>query len=78
MFYIAKVAAVSVGLNLALPMILNPVATEKERTACINDTDLNIKEKFMVMILHHKMMPVMSSLIVALVLALSIMIAVKI
>ena len=78
MNYIVKAAFVSVILNLVLPLILYPFATEREQNACIKDVDLNIKERFMVMLLHHKHMPVMSSIIIALVISISILIGERI
>tara|TARA_B100000575_G_scaffold277357_1_gene263607 strand:+ start:1844 stop:2080 length:237 start_codon:yes stop_codon:yes gene_type:complete len=78
MNYIVKAAFVSVVLNLVLPLILYPFATEREQNACIKDVDLNIKERFMVMLLHHKHMPVMSSIIIALVITISILIGERI
>ena len=78
MNYIVKAAFVSVVLNLVLPLILYPFATEREQNACIKDVDLNIKERFMVMLLHHKHMPIMSSIIIALVITISILIGERI
>jgi hypothetical protein len=48
-------------LNVILPLLLAPFATDTEKNACIKDENLTLKEKFMVMLLHHKHMPVMSS-----------------
>ena len=78
MNYIIKSAFVAVVLNLLLPFILYPFATEKEKNACIKDEDLNIKERFMVMLLHHKNMPIMSSIIIALVITVSVLIGERI
>tara|TARA_Y100001936_G_C15742642_1_gene491781 strand:- start:304 stop:540 length:237 start_codon:yes stop_codon:yes gene_type:complete len=75
---LVKAALVAVILNVALPFVIAPFATEKEKNACIKDMELNLKEKFMVMLLHHKHMPIMSSAIVALVVVLSSIIAQKI
>lgn len=75
---LVKAALVAVILNIALPFIVAPFASETEKNACIKDNDLNLKEKFMVMLLHHKHMPVMSSAIVALVVVLSVLIGEKI
>lgn len=74
---LVKAAFVAVILNVALPFVIAPFASEKEKNACIKDTQLNLKEKFMVMLLHHKEMPVMSSAIVALVVVLSVVIGEK-
>ena len=78
MNFLTKAALVAVILNIVLPFVIAPFASEKEMNACIKDNNLNIKEKFMVMLLHHKEMPIMSSAIVALVVVLSIVIGKKI
>ena len=75
---IVKAALVSVILNIVLPFVLYPFATEREKNACIKDDDLNLKEKFMVMLIHHKHMPIMSSVIIALVISISVLVAKKI
>ena len=72
-----KAPLVAVILNVVLPFVIAPFASEKEKNACIKDGGLNPKEKFMVMLLHHKEMPVMSSAIVALVVVLSVVIGEK-
>ncbi len=69
---VVRASIIAVVLNLVLPVLVSPMATEKEKNACIKDSNLTIKEKFMIMLLHHKHMPIMSSIIVALVVALSI------
>tara|TARA_B100001769_G_C22070859_1_gene576353 strand:+ start:516 stop:758 length:243 start_codon:yes stop_codon:yes gene_type:complete len=74
---IVKAALVAVILNVVLPLLVAPFATETEINACIKDDNLNLKERFMVMLLHHKHMPVMSSAIVALVVVLSIVLGGK-
>lgn len=75
---LVKAAIIAMVLNVILPLLLAPFATDTEMNACIKDETLTLKEKFMVMLLHHKHMPVMSSAIVALVVVLSIVIGEKI
>ena len=75
---LVKAALVAVVLNVVLPFLVAPFASEVEKNACIKDTSLSLKEKFMVMLLHHKHMPIMSSAIVALVVVLSIVVGKKI
>jgi len=72
---VLKAALISMVLNLILPYFVSPFATEKEKNACIKDKNLNLKEKFMIMLLHHQLMPVMSSVIVAIVLLVSVTLA---
>jgi len=74
---IVKAALVAIVLNFVLPLLVGPFATETEKNACIKDGNLNLKERFMVMLLHHKYMPIMSSAIVALVVVLSIILGNK-
>jgi len=74
---IVKAALVAVILNVVLPLLVAPFATETEINACIKDDNLSLKERFMVMLLHHKHMPVMSSVIVALIVVLSIVLGGK-
>ena len=68
---ILKAAIIAIILNLILPYFISPFATEKEKNSCIKDTDLNFKEKFVIMLLHHQYMPIMSSIIVAIVIFIS-------
>ena len=72
---VLKAALISMVLNLILPYFFSPFATEKEKNSCIKDKNLNLKEKFMIMLLHHQLMPVMSSVIVAIVLLVSVTLA---
>ena len=72
---ILKAAIIAIILNIILPYFVSPFATEREKNACIKDTDLNFKEKFVIMLLHHQYMPIMSSVIVAIVIFVSVNIA---
>ena len=72
---VLKAALISMVLNLILPYFVSPFATEKEKNACIKDKNLSFKEKFMIMLLHHQLMPVMSSVIGAIVLLVSVTLA---
>jgi len=51
---LVKAAIVAMILNVILPLLLAPFATDTEKNACIKDENLTLKEKFMVMLLHHK------------------------
>ena len=68
---ILKAAIIAIVLNLILPYTVAPFATEKEKNACIKDKNLSFKEKFVIMLLHHQYMPIMSSIIVAIVIFVS-------
>ena len=63
----------SVVLNLVLPMIVSPFATEAEKKPPKGAASLSPKGQFMHMLVHHNQVPFMSSLIVALIVALSVM-----
>ena len=70
-----KAIIVSVLLNLFLPFILKPFATAAEIKPPNGAADLDFKGQFMHMMVHHNQVPIMSSLIVALIVGLSIYIA---
>ncbi len=74
---IPKAIIVSVLLNLFLPFILKPFATDDEIKPPNGAADLDFKGQFMHMMVHHNQVPIMSSLIVALIVGLSIYISVN-
>ena len=59
-------------LNLVLPYILKPFATEEEMKPPNGAASLSMKGQFMHMMVHHNQVPVMSSLIIALMVGLSV------
>lgn len=64
---------VSVLLNLLLPLIIKPFASEKEINPGEEGVEsLSFKEKFVHMLIHHNQVPLVSSLIVALVVFISV------
>ena len=67
----------SVVLNLVLPMIVSPLATPQEKNPPKGATSLSPKGQFMHMLVHHNQVPFVSSLIVALIVALSVMLGCK-
>jgi hypothetical protein len=72
---ILKSAVVGIVLNLVLPLILKPVATEEEITPPNGAAQLSLKSQFMHMMNHHNQVPLMSSLIIALIVGLSVYIS---
>ena len=72
---ILKSAVVGIVLNLVLPLILKPVATEEEITPPNGAAQLSLKSQFMHMMIHHNQVPLMSSLIIALIVGLSVYIS---
>tara|TARA_B000000557_G_C20690507_1_gene407132 strand:+ start:27 stop:287 length:261 start_codon:yes stop_codon:yes gene_type:complete len=67
----------SVVLNLVLPMIVSPLATPQEKNPPKSAISLSPKGQFMHMLVHHNQVPFVSSLIVALIVALSVMLGCK-
>ena len=63
----------SVVLNLVLPMIVSLFATPQEKNPPNGAASLSLKGQFMHMLVHHNQVPFMSSVIVALIVALSVM-----
>ena len=59
-------------LNLVLPYILKPFATEEEMKPPNGAASLSLKGQFMHMMVHHNQVPVMSSLIIAMMVGLSV------
>ena len=72
---ILKSAVVGIVLNLVLPLILKPFATEEEITPPNGAAQLSLKSQFMHMMVHHNQVPLMSSLIIALIVGLSVYIS---
>mgnify|MGYP003323566366 CR=1 FL=1 len=72
---ILKSAVVGIVLNLVLPLILKPFATEEEITPPNGAAQLSLKSQFMHMMIHHNQVPLMSSLIIALIVGLSVYIS---
>lgn len=59
-------------LNLVLPFILKPFATADEINPPNGAKNLSYKGQFMHMMIHHQQVPLISSLIIALIVGLSI------
>lgn len=67
----------SIVLNLVLPMIVSPFATEAEKIPPKGAASLSPKGQFVHMLVHHNQVPFVSSVIVALIVALSVMLGCK-
>lgn len=61
-----------VTLNIVLPIILKPFATVEEIKPPDGAANLSLKSQFMHMMVHHGQVPLMSSLIIALIVGLSV------
>ena len=69
---ILNAIVIGVILNLVLPIVLKPFATEEEKKPPAGAASLSPKGQFMHMMVHHGQVPLMSSLIIALIVGLSI------
>ena len=72
---ILKACVVGIILNLVLPFILKPFATQEEIKPPNGAASLSYKGQFMHMMVHHNQVPFMSSLIIALIVGLSVFFA---
>ena len=59
-------------LNLVLPALLKPFATEEEIKPPNGAENLTLKGQFMHMMVHHNQVPFMSSVIIAIIVGLSV------
>ena len=71
-YCIMNAVVIGIALNIVLPLVLTPFATEEERKPPNGAASLDMKGQFMHMLVHHGQVPVTSSLIVALIVALSV------
>ena len=67
----------AVALNLILPMITKPIATPDEIKPPNGAAKLPFKSQIVHMLVHHSQVPIASSVIVALIVALSITLGYK-
>ena len=74
---IVNAAIVGVALNIMLPMALTPLATGDEIRPPHGAASLSPKGQFMHMIVHHGQIPLMSSLIILIIVALSVFVGNK-
>tara|TARA_B100000963_G_scaffold338303_1_gene335056 strand:+ start:2072 stop:2329 length:258 start_codon:yes stop_codon:yes gene_type:complete len=69
--YLINIIIYGVILNLILPSILKPFATEEEIKPKNGASSLSFKGQFMHMMVHHNQVPFMSSVIIAFMVGLS-------
>lgn len=67
---------ISIGLNIILPTIASKFATEKQISPPDGAASLNIWDQFMHMLVHHKQVLFTSSLLVALIVGISVSLAI--
>ena len=63
---------VSVALNLLLPLVVKPMATEKQISPPNGADKLNLFDQIIHMLVHHAQVPLTSIVIVALIVGLSV------
>ncbi len=68
---------VAVVLNIVLPLVLKPFATEEEIKPSNGAASLSLKGQFMHMMVHHNQVIFTSSVIVGLIVAISVVVALK-
>ena len=76
-YCVANAVLIAVILNLVLPFVLSPLATEEEINPPGCPSKLSYKSQFMHMMVHHKKVPLTSSLIVGLIVGLSVFLGYK-
>jgi len=74
-----KPIAIGVGINLILPQVVKPFATQEEiKPPTGNAKDLNFKQQLVHMMVHHSQVPISSSIIVGTIVGLSVFLSKKI
>ncbi len=63
---------IAVLINLIVPQIVKPFATQKQITPPNGAANLNFKDQLVHMFVHHAQVPLSSSLIVAIIVAVSV------
>lgn len=59
-------------LNIVLPLLIKPLASDKEKEPPDGASKLNYKEQFVHMLVHHGQVPIISSIIIAFIIGVSI------
>ena len=71
-YCLANAIFMGIVLNIILPLIVSPFATEEEKKPPKGAGSLSFKGQFMHMMVHHNQVVFMSSLIIALIVGLSV------
>jgi len=74
---VKKPVIIAVILNIILPMILSKIATKEEIKPSNGAASLNLKGQIIHMMVHHNQVILSSSLIVALIVAISVYLSYK-
>jgi len=76
-YCIVNAILMGIVLNIVLPLVLSPFATEEERIPPNGTASLSFKGQFMHMMVHHNQVVFMSSLIIALIVGLAVILGYK-
>ena len=76
-YCLANAIFMGVVLNIVLPLLLSPFATDEEKKPPNGAASLSFKGQFMHMMVHHNQVVFMSSLIIALIVGLSVFLGYK-
>ena len=76
-YCLANAILLGIILNIILPLILLPFATDEEKKPPNGAESLSFKGQFMHMMVHHNQVVFMSSLIIALIVGLSVFLGYK-
>ena len=76
-FIVKKPVIIAIILNIILPMLLSPIATKEEIKPTNGASSLNLKGQLMHMMVHHNQVILSSSLIIALIVAVSVYVSEK-
>ena len=71
-YCIMNAVVIAITLNIVLPLLITPFATDEERSPPNGAAALSPKGQFMHMMVHHSQVPVTSSVIVALMVGLAV------
>ena len=70
-----KIVMFAVAINLLVPMVLKPFATENEIKPPSGAANLSFKSQIMHMFVHHAQVPISSSIIIAIIVSLAMVLA---
>lgn len=76
-YCIVNAILMGIVLNIILPLVLSPLATEEEKKPPNGAASLSFKSQFMHMMVHHNQVVFISSLIIALIVGLSVFLGYK-
>jgi len=76
-YCIVNAILMGIVLNIVLPLVISPFATDEEKKPPNGAASLSFKSQFMHMMVHHNQVAFMSSLIIALIVGLAVFLGYK-